>query len=135
MFEKLRLAKRKTQLTYNVDLERPTTRSFSLPSLSSQSQASVRDDFQSDVRTQSVQDVNLEVAMPLSSPVSSREFTKVEPVRMHEAISLRNKLQLQLSSSSQILVQLPIQVGAHTGRRLTSIKHPIHGRGRADPTP
>ena len=53
------------QHTCDVNLEK-TTRSFSLPSLSSQSQASVR------LGDGSVlQDVNLEVAMPLSSPVSS----------------------------------------------------------------
>ena len=89
LFERLRLAKSKTQTTHDVILER-ATRPFSLPSLSQRSQASVQEGFQSDVRTQPVQDVNLEIAMLLSSPVSSREFTKVQTVRMHEAISLRN---------------------------------------------
>jgi signal recognition particle GTPase len=71
MFNKLPLFKSKTQPTYDVNHER-ATRSFSLPSLPSQSsQASGREGFQSDVRTQPVKDVNLEVATPLSSAVSS----------------------------------------------------------------
>ena len=89
MFEKLRLAKSKTQPTYYVNLER-ATRPLSLPSFSPRSQASVQEGFQSDVRTQPVQDVNTEIATPLSSPVSSRQFTKVQTVRIHEAIFLRN---------------------------------------------
>ena len=43
-----------------------------------------------DVREVTSCQENTEIATPLSSPVSSRQFTKVQTVRMHEAIFLRN---------------------------------------------
>jgi len=64
---------------------------FSLPSLSSQSQASVREGFQSDVGTQPIQDVNLEVATPLSSPVSSP--STLSRTYNREEIQFNNRLQ------------------------------------------
>ena len=94
MFQKLRLTKSKTQPTYDVNPER-ATRSFSLPSLPSQSQASIQlgDGFQSNVRTQPVlQDVNLGVATPLCSPASSPST----PPRTYNREEIQSNIRIQL---------------------------------------
>ena len=130
MFQKLRLTKSKTQPTYDVNPER-ATRSFSLPSLPSQSQASIElgDGFQSNVRTQPVlQDVNLGVATPLYSPASSPST----PSRTYNREEIQSNIRIQ--SKQHVDPERQRRRAKNIRRRTSHFRVLIIGRANAGKT-